>query len=140
MSTVFRTASEPEAPVEQPKPTNGPEVQPEVKVEVPFTLYRADKGKSLIAEHYGIEEGWDDKNVYGKEIDEIEEYFTEKIEKGDIENSPEVIKGLLKKYEADLKLEKEDRTVVKIQKLIAYLDFKKTVDDIVRNNYVYGNK
>lgn len=138
---VFRQSSTESAePVEQPTKSNEPTTQRDVEVEVPFTLYRQDKGKSLIAEYFGIEDGWDDKNVYGKEVEEIEQYFEDKIGQGGIENTPKAVKEVLKRYEKAIGYTPEERTVVKVQKLIAYLDFRRVVDGIEKNNQIYGNK
>jgi hypothetical protein len=122
-----------------PKASNEATTQPIIDIEPPFTNYRSEKNQSYIAKYLGIEEGWDDKNVYGKEINEIEEFFKDKIDRGDIDNSTEAVKETLKKYEKEIGCDKTERMVVKVQKLIAYLSFRRVVDEIERNSKIYGS-
>jgi len=121
-----------------PKVSHEATTQLTIDVEPPFTNYRGEKDQSYIAKYLGIEEGWNDKNVYGKEIDEIEQYFKDKIGRGDIDNTTEAVKETLKKYEKEIGYDKTERMVVKVQKLIAYLSFRRVVDEIERNSKIYG--
>lgn len=140
---TFRSANESVEEVQPIEPIkNGPTIQRGVKVEPAYTLYEsANNGRTYIEEYFGIEDRWDDNEVDGREVDKINEYFKEKIEKGDIANTTEAVKTLLKKYQKRIEdWNESDRLVVKIQKLIAYLDLKKAIDDINKNNRIYGSK
>jgi hypothetical protein len=62
------------------------------------------------------------------------------VEDGSMENSTKAVKELLIKAEKDIKTDRSERLVVRIKKIIAYLNFKREVDEVVRNNLIYGNK
>jgi hypothetical protein len=141
---VFRgeSVNEPNVSQEQEKASNEPTTQRDSEVEPAFTIYESAKNKNPIGEYYGIEvngktsdgEGTD----YYSDFKAIEKYFREKIERGEIENTQEAVKLLLKKYEKTLEIEKSERLVVKIQKMLAYIKFKEEVDKILADNLKYG--
>jgi hypothetical protein len=132
-STVTETNTSPEVEVGSNEPTT----QRDSDVEPAFTLYESAKNQSFIAEYLGLT-GDGNKEVYENEIQTIENYFKEKVKRGDIENTTDAVKSVLKKAEKDLKFEEEDRTVVKVEKLVAYLKFKLEVEDIMEKNRKYG--
>jgi hypothetical protein len=135
---IFREAQAPTPVSKVAKPSTDPVTQRNVEIEPPFTFYTKTKNKSYIADYFGIDEGWGDKDAYGGDIDEIETYFKDKVERGHIENTTEAVKTLLKKYEKAIGLDKSERMVVKIAKMIAYLNFRRTVDGIERDSKKYG--
>jgi len=143
---VFRGQNDktPNISPEVEKPTGESTTQNSSDTEAPFTLYESAKGQNPVGEYYGF--GVGEKSQEGEGVDyygsfkTIEEYFKDKIEHGEIENSVEAVKSLLQKYEKTLGIEKSERNVVKIEKMVAYVKFKKEVDEIARNNFKYGRK
>jgi hypothetical protein len=123
----------------QPVESKEPKTAKDTEVEPAFTLYESAKNKSFIAEYLGLGDDFN-QEAYEKEIDGIEDYFKHKVEVGDMENTTDAVESLLKKAEKELKLEDSERMVVKIQKLLAYFNFKAEVEEVTRNNFKYGNQ
>jgi len=126
-------------PVEVEVADKGPKTAQDVDIEPAFTLYKSAKNKSYIADYLGLQDDYN-QEAYTEELETIEDYFKGKVEDGSMENSTEAVKDLLKKAEKELKLEKSERMVVRIQKLIAYLKFRQDVDGVIANNKKYGYK
>ncbi len=129
----FRGADvvEPNVSPEVEEASNEPTTQKEMGIEgVPFTLYWQDKGESSLGEYFGISK--DKSGPWKIEFTEIETYFKDKIERGDMENSTEAVSGLLKEYEKKIGLDKFEPTLTKIPKILAYLEFRRKIDDLER--------
>jgi hypothetical protein len=140
---VFRQPSAPEPAENKAKEVLQAETTiGEVKedIEPPYTEYTREKGKSYIADYYGIGEGWDEKHVFGDELNQIEAYFENLIERGEISNDTQAVKTLIKKYEKILGLDKTQRAVIKIAKVAEYTKFLEKAREIDINRQKYGTR
>jgi len=141
---VFRgkSVNEPNVSQEQESPSNEPTTQRDGQVPAAFTIYESATGKNPVGEYYGYDvssKSQDSEGTnYYTDFKEIEDFFKEKVDSGEIENTKEAVDSLLKKYEKLLGIEKSERIVVKLQKMVAYLKFKKEVDEIGKNILKYG--
>lgn len=137
--TVFRTKVEPTVEAPQKAVAIGP--APSVtSVEVPYTAYESEHGKPLSADYFELGDLWNDANGgFSKEISTIEEYFTKKIESGEIENSIKAIKEKLKSFEKLSNTHKDERKTIRLETVSAYVKFLMDSDNIRYNIKRYGN-
>jgi len=123
--TVFRTN------VEQPKPEvlpegkepdrAGDEGEPEV---VPYLDYEREHGHPYSVDYFKLGDTWEDPTGgFPKELSIIEEYMQEKIESGELANSVKAIEEEYKNLEKVTGVKKEERPVVKIETIAAYIEF-----------------
>jgi hypothetical protein len=137
---VVRTRIEQPEQTELPKPTGKEIVTPkEDGVEVPFTDYELTKHKPYTADYFDIGPLWEDKvGGFKPEMLEIENYITNKIKQGQIDNTVKAVKEFYKKVEKLSGIDKTERTVVRIAKMAAYIKFMNESDGINKNNTKYG--
>lgn len=139
--TVFRTKIEPTVTeVKVDKPIKVGAVPSVSNVEVPYTSYEVEHGKPLSADYFELGDMWNDANGgFSKEVSTIEEYFTKKIESGEIENSTKVIKDKLKSFEKLANTHKDERKTIRLETVSAYIKFLMDSDNIRYNIKRYGN-
>lgn len=139
-STTFKQLNNESAKTEiLPKGKDQPN-QPVVEVEPPFLDYHSQKGKPLSVEYFELGDTWKLSDGFEKEITDIEEYFKEEVESGEIANSPKAVKNELKKIEKLLGLKDEERTVMRVGKVAAYIRFLLETKGLEMNVKRYGSK
>ena len=117
---VFRIKNEVK---EEPKQENivGKEVVTDtVHEEIPYSDYKMENGKPYIADHYELGDNWE---IFNEEISTIEDYVKRQMEKGEMSNSINAVKDLIKKMEKLHNLKNEERSVVKIGTISSYIKF-----------------
>jgi len=107
----------------------------DIAVEVPYTSYESEHKKPFIADHYELGEAYTE---FSDEIGEIEGYFKDRAEHGLIANDTKTVKDLISKYEKMANIGKEERVVIKIAKLAAYVKFLKETKNIEKMVEKYG--
>lgn len=127
-------------PTPPPPPKKEEKVEPQAQtqttdIEPPLTGYEAVNKKPFTVEHYELPEVWE---PFSDDVSIIETYLQEKAEKGEIENSTQAAKELLKKVEKMVNSDKTERTVVKLAKVAAYIKFLKETENITRMSYKYA--
>jgi hypothetical protein len=135
--TVFRTKQEQtEEVLPEGKITS---VGGEAPVEVPYLDYEREHGYPHSVDYFKLGDSWRDPvGGFPEEIAVIEEYFQKKIEDGEIANSISTIKEKLKSFEKMNNLKGEERPLVKIETLAAYIKFLCEADKIKFNVRRYG--
>lgn len=126
-------------------------VEPEVKVEVkaapqgvskvegPYTNYEQAHGYPYIVDHFKLGDSWaETQGGFPKEVSLIEEYITNKINSGDMPDNVDSIKDMIKKIEKVTNLDKNERPVVKVETIAAYVEFLMKADKIKFNLRRYG--
>lgn len=113
-----------------PKPaplTTGDEVQ----IEVPYLDYMNQNGEPFIVAEYNLGDTWDDpEGGFPNEVEAIEEFIERKIQSGEIANSVDAVKDLIKGMEKTNNLTKESRAVVKLEVLSNYVEFLTKNDNL----------
>lgn len=132
-TTTFKTKTEPAKPTEFKKSEDNSTHSVVNDVEVPYTSYESEKGNPYTVDHFKLGEFWSEDNVFTKDIDSLEGYINKKIEKGEWANNKDVVKKELQKMEKLIDVKDEVRPVVKISKMVAYIDFLKETDSIMSN-------
>lgn len=138
--TVFREKTEvetkPEVSPEGKEPTRGTEV----KEEVPYLDYEKEHNHPHSVDYFQLGDTWEDPvGGFPEEISVIEEYLEKKIKEGEIANSVSAIREKLKSIEKMTNLKKEERPLVKIETMAAYIKFLMETDKIKYNLRRYGN-
>lgn len=112
----------------------------EVEIEPPYLDYVKESSKPYLAEYFGLGDTWNDRQGgFPEEIEAIEGYVREKIESGDIANSINAVKELIKGLEKMNNLTKEERAVVKIEVLANYIEFMNKNAEVKKNLRRYAN-
>lgn len=126
----------------------GPESQPaQVKTdstgitheEVPFLDYHREHGKPFIADHFQLGDTWSDNTGgFPEEVGLIDTYLEDQINQGEIPNDVNAVKEVIKKIEKITNINKNERPVVKIDIIAAYVKFLMTTDKVRFNLKKYG--
>lgn len=130
--SVFRTATEAEAPAEAtpaPQAAGNSSAQTKV-VSVPdlFVSYEEDQGKPYTAKYFDVENVWKREASLERDIREIDGYVQEQVKKGTVENSTRAAEAFMKELERHAGLTRYESANARITKLLAYIDFKRTVN------------
>jgi Arc/MetJ-type ribon-helix-helix transcriptional regulator len=131
--TPVETAVEPEAK------TSESSIGSESKVETPFKDYEQSKGYPFSVDYFNLGDTWaDTSGGFPKEVSLIEEYLDSKVQSGELPNSTDAVKDMLKKMEKVTNLDKHERPLVKIETIAAYIEFLMKTDKIKFNLRRYG--
>ncbi len=125
---TFRVADE--TPQDAPPPSGTtPTSGGEVVADVPYLDYHQAKGHPFVADHYQLGDTWSDPTGgFPTQVEELEGYIEGKIKSGEIGNSANAVKNLLKSLERVTNMDKESRAVVKLETLSAYVEFLRKTD------------
>lgn len=138
--TVFRQKIE--HTKEEDRPIQSSEqAKPIVSVEPPYLDYQKVNSRPYVADYFQLGEMWDDPvGGFPKEVSAIENYIQQKIVDGDMANSQSAVKEELKRILKINNLQKEERSILKIETLAANIQFLKKTDDIKHNMRRYGTR
>lgn len=127
---TFRTQSEPTK--ESPEPKAQPlTTGDDVEVEVPYLDYMSQYARPFMVDNYELGSHWDDpEGGFPQEVEAIEGYIKGKILDGEIGNSIQDVKNLVKTMEKTNNLTKESRSVVKLEILSNYVEFMTKNDNL----------
>lgn len=139
--TVFRTSqSKTEGLESLPEGRNQTLGNVDDSIEVPFKDYQNSNSHPFTVDYFKIGDTWSDpQGGFPKEIELIEGYITQKIDSGEIANSQTAVKELMKTIEKTTNMSKEERAVVKVETIAAYIEFLNKTDGIKSNlrRYAY---
>lgn len=107
-------------------------------VEVPYTDYVAEHNHPLTVDYFELGDRWEDG--YSDEVGTIETYLKNRVDKGDLANSPKAVKAELKELEKINNLKNEERTVIKVGILAAYAKFLLETEGIRYKVKKYGTR
>lgn len=109
------------------------------KIEVPYLDYETQNHHPYSVDYFGLGDTWDDPNGgFPEEIAVIEEYVEKKIQSGEMANSRQAVNDFLKGVERITKVNKEERPIVKVETISAYIKFLMETDKIKWNMSRYG--
>jgi hypothetical protein len=77
---------------------------------------------------------------FKEDFDVIDSYFKDKINHGEMEDTVEAVKEKLKWIEKMVNIDKTERTVMKIEKIKAFIRFLKETDLIKVNGAKYATR
>ena len=107
---------------------------------MPYLDYRQNNGQPFSVSFFNLGDNWNDPSGgFGEEVGVIEDYFRERIESGDLANSVNAVKNELKSYEKVIGVKNEERTVLRVGKIAAYIKFLSETKDIDKYLRKYGN-
>jgi DNA polymerase II small subunit/DNA polymerase delta subunit B len=101
----------------------------EVNIEVPYL-----DADNFLTDYFKIGTEWKDFDAtFADEIDNIDSYIKSKIESKEIPNSQKAARDILKGIEKVNNLNKEKRSVVRLEVLSNYVEFLMKNDDLKSN-------
>lgn len=100
----------------------------ETKEDSLLATYEQDQGKPFVAEYFDAVGVWDKEPSLMRDLQEIEAYIRDKVEKNQIDNSTRAGKEFLKNLEREAGLTRYESTSTRIAKILAFIDFKKVVE------------
>lgn len=122
-----------------PQPKNASQLG--ATVEVPYTSYSTEKNHPFTVDYFELGDTWNrPEGGFPNEISLLEDYLSEQISSGEIANSVSSVKERLKQMEKVNNLNKEERTLVKVETLAAYVKFLMEKDNIKKQIRHYGSK
>lgn len=139
--TTFRTSA-PVAETTTPEVTGSTDkkVSSTTAVEVPYLDYARSNAKPFSVDYFGLGDTWNNPvGGFPKEIGIIEGYFTDQISSGEIANSISAVKERMKEMLKVTNMSKEERNVLKIETIAAYIKFLTEKDGISKSVKRYGN-
>lgn len=138
--TTFRTKSEAKVSPEVVPAGKEPNRGTEVAEEVPYLDYERENNHPHSVDYFGLGDTWEDPaGGFPEEISLIEEYLADQISKGELANSTKAVKRELRRLEKINNVNNEERPIVKIETLAAYIRFLMETDKIKFNLRRYGN-
>ena len=137
-TSTFRSKSEPKSEV-LPKGKR-PAQEHGGSEEVPYLDYEREHNHPYSVDYFELGDTWKDpKSGFPEEVSLIESYVESQINSGEIPNSVTAIKDMIKGMEKMNNLNKEERPVVKIEVLTAYIKFLMEKAEIKKSVSRYGN-
>lgn len=106
----------------------------ETNVPVPYLDYEQSQGKPYLADHFHLGDTWNDPvGGFPKEISTISNYIEDKIRSGQSANSLSAVQQLLKGLEKVTNTTTEERAVIKLETLSAYVEFLMKTENLKIN-------
>jgi hypothetical protein len=139
MSDVVRSAVDTSQSAQQSKiePSgDNKETHDKDTVEVPYLDYERENGQSLIADYFELGQSGEE---FESELGTINSYLEDKVKSGKMDNNVDSVKTLIKQIEKMSNVSKTERTVVRVAKLAAYINFLRSTEDIDKMVDRYGN-
>lgn len=128
--SVFRTAAP--APVatstDSAKGVDSPGVAPDTHEASLFATYEEDQGNPYSADYFEVKSIWKDEPTLANELKTIEGYIREKVTSKQLENNTKSAKKFIQELEKKAGTNQYENTNKRIQKLLAYIEFRKVVE------------
>lgn len=140
--TIFRTQTNDVSEVEKPMIAQESTQGGVIDIEVPYLDYSKTKNHSYLVDHYSLGDSWNDpEGGFSEEVGLIDSYIESKIRNGEMANTLDNVKQLIKSMEKTNNLTQEPRTVVKLEILANYAEFLMKNDKLKSNlrRYASGN-
>lgn len=127
--SIFRSSAPAPAPVATPEaPTGGdPHVGTTTEDNL-FYTYEGEHMRPFTADYFEVPTMWDQDTGLARDLREIEGYVREQVHNGKVENTTKAAREFIKELERKAEITRYESTPTRIQKLIGYLDFRRTVD------------
>jgi len=100
----------------------------DTKVSDLFATYEQDQGKPFVADYFDVGNVLNEEPTLARDLKEIEGYVRAQVEGKKIDNHTRAAGKFMKQLERDAGLTTYEATPNRIQKILAYIDFKKVVN------------
>lgn len=130
-ASVFRTAAE-ATPI--PTKTGGrvgagdPSHIPDEHEASLFATYEDDQKSPYTAKYFEVDNVWKEEPTLARDLKEIEGYVREQVTSKKVANTVKAAQKFLKELERKAGLSTYESPNKRIDKLLAYIDFRRTVD------------
>lgn len=127
--TTFRTpvADTPVAP-STPSEPGDVAVGSEVKETSLLASYEEETGRPYTADYFDLKNMWSREPGLQRDLQEINSYVLEQVKSGTLDNSTRSAEKFIKDMERSAGLTRYESANTRIAKLLAYIDFKRTVN------------
>ncbi len=93
-----------------------------------FYTYEGDHMRPYTAEYFDVTNVWDAEPSLSRDLREIEGYIREQVHAGKLDNTTKAAGQFLKELERKADLTRYESGPQRIQKILGYIDFKRTVE------------
>lgn len=93
-----------------------------------FATYEDSVKKPFTADYFEVSNVWNREPTLARDLQEIEGYVRTQVEAKTVDNSVKGAREFIKELERKAGLTRYESTPKRIAKLLAYIDFRKTVD------------
>lgn len=90
--------------------------------------YEDEQKRPYTADYFEVPSVWDKEPALKRDLQEIEGYIRSQVTDGKLDNSTKAADLFLKELERKAGLTRYEAAPQRIQKLLAYIDFRKVVD------------
>lgn len=133
--TVFRSKEEVVEAKQPELKESHPALSDTTHIETPYL-----DSPDFLDKYFGIGEEWKDHDsAMYPELQKIDEYIASKIRNGEVANTQESVKNLLKGVEKLTDLKKESRSVVRLEVVANYIEFLMKNDNLKSNLKRYAH-
>jgi len=139
-SVTFRSEVVPEK-VASVAPEKAPEkvTTGNVSVKLPFSSYESENTVPYTAEYFGLKDIYHEPGaLFNEEIEKIDEYFRNRVKRGQMVDDIDMVRDKIKHIEKIIGCDKSERSIVRLAKVAAYIDFLRKTDNINLENAKYG--
>lgn len=127
--SVFRTAAPAQTDTPSTPVTPGdPSGTATISESDLFATYEGDQKKPYMADYFGVPETWDKEPSMARDLKEIEGYIREQVENKKVANDVKSAQKFMKEMERKAGLSTYESANQRITKILAYVDFRRTVD------------
>lgn len=107
-----------------------------------YTEYDKEHGRPFLVDHYDLGTFWNRGDMYSDayvgEVNTINQYLEHQLNKGEIGNSLDAVKGELKRIEKMINVPKDSRTAVRVGMVSEFVKFLLKTEGIKRDSAKYG--
>ena len=101
-------------------------------VEVPYTEYQSETKIPYTAKYLGVENIWEEREI-ADDIQEIEEYIGDQVNRGELKNDIGTVKTKLKSIEKMANIDTLESPGLRLIKLSSFIKYLKHLDGRMKN-------
>src|SRR4030042_4722204 len=114
-------------------PTGDGSTTERTDVESPYTEYQIENKMPYAAKYLGVENIWEDK-VMADDVQEIEDYISELVIKGELKNAIGTVNKKLKSIEKMANIDSLEGQGLRLIKLSSFIKYLKHLDGRIKND------
>src|SRR4030042_3664728 len=136
MTGTFKISTASEANQAQYKehiPTGDGSTTEKTEVESPYTEFQAENKIPYTAKYLGVENVWEDK-VMADDIQKIEDYIGNLVNKGELKNDISTVNKKLKSIEKMANIDALEGHGLRLIKLSSFIKYLKHLDGRIKND------
>lgn len=105
-----------------------PRTETKESVDSLLVSYQTDQGRPFTATYFDVQNVWDKEPTLKRDLLEIEGYLRSQVESKKLANDTKAADNFIKELERKAGIVRYETPATRIEKLLAYIDFRKVVD------------